>query len=413
MATNQAAPRGDLTPTHVTGTILSSPPPYTTVATFPKGSLLENLAVRHDGTLLVSDMLSGCIWFIDPNESASQDSIELVHKFETAVSEQPQQGQHSPETEKDGHGSYSSTPAAEAIVASPIVQDVFYIPSGLHGKEGTWAIYELDMRSFVPRQGRVSQPPTTTVGATSRRATISKLAPVPSAAWLNGATVVGTDANSLVLMADSIQGVLYSFNVKTKEVSIWLEHPLLGKITTRPPWPGVNGLQANGSYVYFTCSDRAILGRIEVGMPENGRLPVPGRVEVLATGCCGDDLCLDAQGNIYVATNPMNTVQRYSNFGLPKPDDSNKSLYDDRYEQQTPNHGGEPERAVILGYETGSQESSKDPAFDPVTVGPTAVALANPQRGLGDLYVTTCGGIIAPLDGEVREAKVLSVKLAT
>ena len=41
-------------PLHQLGTLLSSPPEYSTIATFPPGSFLENLAIRADGTVLVS-----------------------------------------------------------------------------------------------------------------------------------------------------------------------------------------------------------------------------------------------------------------------------------------------------------------------------------------------------------------------
>lgn len=46
-------------PVHIDGT--PSQLPYTTVATFPTGTFLENIAVRSNGHLLVSDMVSGTI----------------------------------------------------------------------------------------------------------------------------------------------------------------------------------------------------------------------------------------------------------------------------------------------------------------------------------------------------------------
>jgi hypothetical protein len=50
-------------------------------------------------------------------------------------------------------------------------------------------------------------------------------------------------STSTLLMAESFQGKLISCNVTTGNVETWLEHMLLGKVTDRPSWPGLNGLQ--------------------------------------------------------------------------------------------------------------------------------------------------------------------------
>ncbi len=82
----------------------------------------------------------------------------------------------------DATGLYSQTqPAAEAIIESPTEEDVFYVASGMHGKAGTWHIYSVDMRRSPPK--------------------VSRLAPIPPAAWLNGGTSVPHPTNPLILMA--------------------------------------------------------------------------------------------------------------------------------------------------------------------------------------------------------------------
>src|ERR1700712_5099443 len=90
-------------PLHQIGTLLSSPPNYNTIATFPPGSFLENLAVRRDGTVLVSDMLSGSIWYVDPRKlGETQETVELVHKFELDDDAQPNQLRND-NGEEEGH----------------------------------------------------------------------------------------------------------------------------------------------------------------------------------------------------------------------------------------------------------------------------------------------------------------------
>jgi hypothetical protein len=377
-------------PVHVPGTILPSPPSHTTIATFPPGSFLENLAVRHDGTLLISDMLAGSIWYVDPRAPAnSQDTLELVHKFELdecihsvgAKDDEQEDG-------GDQHGSYASTPAAEAIVESPTVPDVFYITSGIHGKKGTWWIYEVDMRSFKPNGS----------SSAGRSAKVTRLAPIPEATWLNGGTAISNTHKSLILMAESYQGILYAYEIDTRKVDIWFEHALFKKITMRPPWPGLNGVLKHGDYVYFTNSDRAVLGRVEVITTGGGaEAPKPGEAEVLATGCCGDDLCIDANGDIYVATNPKDTVLKFPKSGVFRCNE---------HEQDK----AEPDREVMLGFIRGADGAQ---VVDLETVGPTAVTFADPRHGQGDLYVVTCGGIINPPEGQVQRAKVLRIELAS
>lgn len=66
-------------PVHVDGTPAQLP--YVTIATFPMRTFLENIAVRSNGQLLVSNMLSGTIHHLDPDASDPQSSITKVHKF--------------------------------------------------------------------------------------------------------------------------------------------------------------------------------------------------------------------------------------------------------------------------------------------------------------------------------------------
>ncbi|OAP57783.1 hypothetical protein AYL99_08521 [Fonsecaea erecta] len=411
-------------PGHITGTIPQHLPRYTTIATFPPGAFLENLAVRGDGSILASDMLSGSIWYINPHadDGDTQATVELVHKFELEdpPTEEPSTGNTVEEDGEESHGSYASTPAAEAIVESPTHPDVFYLFSGVHGKKGTWWVYELDMRSFVPSSNR---PKTTTTDDLSHQVKVRRLAPVPSVTWLNGGTAIPHPSQPLILMAESYQGSLYSYNVKTRNVDLWLQHTLLEKMTTRPPWPGVNGVKYHhdrmDGWVYFTNSDRAILGRVRVN--HQGDAPTAARdgksgqvvIESLVSGCCGDDLCLDGDGNVYVATNPMNSVLKFPQLAAPS---------------AVPGGGrqnAQPERQVILGLlllhsrpqfsagEASSSPPKPDSGFevDQDTTGPTAVAFGTTASDKKDLYVVTNGGIINPLDGIVREARVLRVHL--
>lgn len=423
-------------PVHIQGKQLSSPPRYTTVATFPAGTFLENLAVRRDGSILVSDMLSGTIWYVDPRAQDGMGGVKQVWQFEsetghgsevTSGAREEGQGKDEEETETETETSlYSPHIAAEAIIESPLEAeaDVFYIFAGIHGKRGTWYVYSLDLRDWDP------------VASSSSPPIVRRLAAIPTATWLNGGTAVPHPASPLILMAESYQGRLYAYDLSTYTVDTWLDHAYLGKMTSRPPWPGVNGVQYHRGWVYFTNSDRGVLGRVRVDMQKgipaykvtdgdrlgsgrdqdqdgagNGELDI----ELVATGCCGDDLALDDEGNCYVATNPMNTVLKVSAAAT-----STTAVAATTSPTPTAMLQHNPDRTVLLGLLSTPGNSSPnaianaeggEPHFDPETTGPTAVAFGRTVSDRRSLYVTTCGGIIHPLDGVVREAKVLRIDL--
>ncbi|TVY64179.1 hypothetical protein LSUE1_G008205, partial [Lachnellula suecica] len=304
--------------------------PSHTIATFPTGTFLENLAVRPNGTLLLSSMNTGEIFFLDPHHASPQSTVLLLHSFNAASSQEPVSTSES---------AYGNSYTAEALVEDPNTPDVFYTFSGIHTRPNTWSIFSLDLRNFSPSD------PT--------RITVTKVAPVPTATWLNGGTML---PSGILLIAESNQGQILSYNLNTRTLGVWLDHDLLGRVTGRPEWPGVNGLQYFRGSVFATVSDRAILVKMAVtpdGAYEEGSL------EVVAEDITGDDLAFDERGNVYVATNPAQSVMKLSGIG-----------------------GGKLGlRETVIGGEGVAE-----------TAGPTAVAFG---RGVDaeSIYVTTTGGL--------------------
>ncbi|KAB8302150.1 hypothetical protein EYC80_005598 [Monilinia laxa] len=235
--------------------------------------------------------MSGQILYIDPKDKDPQSTVRVIHYFSTTSTEVPQE-------EVGGRGAYGSKYQAEAIVEHPDIADIFYTFSGLHGKAGTWALYRLDLRQFNPVHA-----------STTRKA--EKLIDVPEAIWLNGATMI--PQTSTLLTANSPQGKLCAFNLHTRKISTWLQDAELGKVTTRPPWPGINGLQYFRGYIFGTVSDCGTLLRMQVdkdGDYKNGSL------EITAMQLTGNDMALDCEGNAYVATNPAQTVLKFAGMGI-------------------------------------------------------------------------------------------------
>jgi hypothetical protein len=106
-------------PIHIAGTPALLP--FRTIATFPVGTFLENIAVRSNGSLLVSDMIGGEIHYLDPNAPDPQATIKKIHAF-------------LPETTNiaadEPVGDYGSGMSGEAIVEDTRTTDVFYTFSG-------------------------------------------------------------------------------------------------------------------------------------------------------------------------------------------------------------------------------------------------------------------------------------------
>lgn len=186
-----------------------------------------------------------------------------------------------------------------------------------------------------------------------------KLVDLQEALFLNGSTPFRGES---LLVVDSILGRVFEVGTRTGTYRTWLDDDLLRKITPEPMMPGVNGVKTFGRHVYFSCTERALLLRTAVDA--DGR---PGPLEIVAERFVGDDFAFDVDGNLYVTTHVHNQVQKLGMDGT---------------------------RTVVAGVEEGMN-------------GSTAIAFGRTAVDGRSMYVTTTGGILAPIDGRVREAKLV------
>lgn len=186
-----------------------------------------------------------------------------------------------------------------------------------------------------------------------------KIVDVPEALFLNGSTPFRSQS---LLVVDSILGRVFEIGTQTRTCRTWLDDDLLRKITPEPMMPGVNGVKTFGRHVYFSSTERALLLRTAVDA--DGR---PGPLEIVAERFVGDDFAFDVDGNLYVTTHVYNQVQKLGVDGT---------------------------RTVVAGPEEGMN-------------GSTAIAFGRSAADERSVYVTTTGGILAPIDGRVREAKLV------
>jgi sugar lactone lactonase YvrE len=96
-----------------------------------------------------------------------------------------------------------------------------------------------------------------------------------------------------------------------------------------------------------------------------------GPIETAATHVLADDFASGASGSLYIATHPEQTVFRLDAAG---------------------------NRTTVAGPEQGA-------------VGATACAFGRAPGDQNALYVTTDGGMVAPYEGAVQEAKLLRLEV--
>lgn len=226
------------------------------VASFPLGAWLENIAVRHNGRLLVTRLDVPEVWSVD----AASGREKLVARFPAATS---------------------------ALGITEVEHDVFAVAIGNFSiatsspTPGTYSIWCLDART----------------------AKTHKVADVPQAAFIDGLTTL---SDSSVLAADSALGVVYRVDLRTGKSPVVLS----GTPYEAPPAPaiplGVNGIRTHDSSLYFTNAGAGTFARVAIH--KNGT--AAGEVETIAQNLeFPDDFAFSPSGKVsYLAVNQVRSV---------------------------------------------------------------------------------------------------------
>jgi hypothetical protein len=250
-----------------------SPATITTVAAFPEHTMLENLAVRADGSILVVASPQRQVWYAPASTGGQPVEPALLYTFE------------------DGH-------LAQCLVeAEP---DVFYVAT--YGKA---TLYRFDLRGWAP--GQPISP--------------TKVLDFDPPAGPNGGCLI---APGVMLFSDCVAGSILRVDLSEDGLHgaarTWLKHesmaaggghpPVKFSDTMEVPFPGINGLRygPKTKYVYYTTSSQDLFMRVAVN-PDT--LEPAGEPEHLADVKNVDDLCLDEDiGVAYIARHPDHVVER-------------------------------------------------------------------------------------------------------
>lgn len=253
---------------------------------FPQPTWIENIAVRDNGQLLVTMLLTADLYLIDPVLSAispsSNATAKRIHNFAPNKSILG-----IAEVEQDHF----------YIIASNITVSPFVVNPGA-------AVYSVDLTQYN--------------SLTNEGAVVNKTTDLPTAGLLNGMATLDA-SKGLVIMTDSFQGAIYVLNVHTGEYSILLQEPEMAP----PPSAGglgVNGvkvLASNGTdvYIYFDNTGQSLFCRIPFSLSS---LQKTGPVEILESGYSADDFALDPAGGFaYMADGNTNSINRIPLAGGP------------------------------------------------------------------------------------------------
>jgi len=244
----------------------------TTVAVFPENSFLENLAVRADGSILVTEILQRQLWYVPPG-SVPVEPVP-VHTF----------------------GQFTMG----IVEAAP---DVFYVNTSDPFTALTSYLHRLDLCQWNP-------------GELVRAETVLEFP--AQAGGLNGSCLL---APGVIVLADSLAGLIWRVDLAPgagePTARVWLQHDSLAATAYSadvlgmvPQQPGVNGVRyaTRTHYLYCTSTGQKLFMRVPVDPTTHDPA---GPAELVASGTMADDFCLDEDAGVaYITTHRENTIDR-------------------------------------------------------------------------------------------------------
>jgi len=243
----------------------------TPVAYFPEKYFLENLAVRADGSVLITTVLQKELWLVPGPEPTAEVSPVLVHTFGYLIM---------------------------GIVETEPDVFVVCVTDGYATHQSYLA--RLDLNGWAP--GDPVSPQTIYTFDDRVRA-------------LNGACLLGP---GVLAIADCFAGLIWRVDLAddghSATARIWLADDTMAwdpdSEVAPPPQPGVNGVRygPKTGYLYYTSTAQQVFMRVPV---DPATLEAAGHAEFVAAIDSTDDFCLDEDaGFAYVTRHRGNTLDR-------------------------------------------------------------------------------------------------------
>jgi hypothetical protein len=241
------------------------------VTYFPEKYFLENLAVRADGSLLITAVLQRELWWVPPPRPGALADPVLLHTFDHPVT---------------------------GIVE--VAPDVFVINLTEAYTTGESHLARIDLTGWAP-----GQPVTPQVIYTFD----------DRARGLNGSCLL---APGVLAVADCFAGLIWRVDfgpdAGVATAHVWLAHATMAfdpdSDVPPPPQPGVNGLRYSPrtGYLYYTSTAQQVFMRVAV---DASTLNPGSTAEFVAAIDNADDFCVDDHaGFAYVTRHRANAIDR-------------------------------------------------------------------------------------------------------
>ena len=235
------------------------------ICQFPNGTVLENLAVRRDGSILTTVVSAAELYLVQP--TAKHQDPQLIYRFK---------------------GSNAVTGIVET---SP---DVFFVTvTSLTSSRGA-----------IPNSSQLWR---IAFRRVSDKPSVTKVADLPRISLPNGLTALA--GSKRLVSADSFQGIVFIIDTTTGQTIAAFFDPLFDR--TPPGIFGVNGVKVFNDTLYFTNSVQNIFGKILVDPVLGIPLSFASVIARAPPGGIYDDFALSPSGNLaYVATKTGNVIER-------------------------------------------------------------------------------------------------------
>ncbi len=224
------------------------------ISEIPAPTFIENIYALSDGSLVISIIGRPEIRLVKPDASKTTEPV-LITSF------------------PDANACLGLAELSENILAVAVGNmDPTNKP-----ERGSFAIYKVDLNSEPVK--------------------CEKIAHLPKVNGVNGIAMLNDD---ILLLADSWDGNIVALNTKTGTAEVVLEDPTLVADPTAALPIGANGLKIHDGYVYYSNSDKVLVGRVQVDAAGKST----GPFTTIASGSelsVPDDFVIAKDGSMYVA----------------------------------------------------------------------------------------------------------------
>ncbi|KAK1242803.1 hypothetical protein MKX08_005615 [Trichoderma sp. CBMAI-0020] len=257
-----------------------------TLYEFPKDSYIENIAVRSNGQILMTDLSKSELFLFDPSVAGPNTPI-LLHDFDESLG-LAGIAEYQPDVFAVISGNYSFTSAVQVV--------------------GTWKVWSVDLRGVGITtdngQAKLSSPPV-----------VKNIAHVKPAHFLNGLTVL-SEVDQTLLISDVNGGLIWSLDIKTGSYDVAINNTFTA-LYSSPPFSasGVDGVHVRGDSAYFTNFGNGTFNKVLINEDGTPAGPVTTIANTKGPLDQYDDFAFDCDGNAFVVTGGGNTIEMISTDG--------------------------------------------------------------------------------------------------